>query len=55
MFEPAVPTLPKVTLLCYKWEMKRNVMNEIVRYVARLMAQGFSQMPCDSLHHYECD
>ena len=40
---PVVPTLPKGTLLCYKWERKRYEMNEIVWYDARLMAQCFSQ------------
>ena len=40
---PVVPTLPNVTRLCYKWERKRYEMNEIVRYDARLTAQGFSQ------------
>ncbi|KAM1358219.1 hypothetical protein FF2_044719 [Malus domestica] len=47
VFEPVVPTPPHVKPVSYKWVFvrKRNEKNEIVRYKARLVAQGFSQHP----------
>ncbi|RXH75688.1 hypothetical protein DVH24_039387 [Malus domestica] len=36
VYVPNGTTLPKVTLLWYRWERKRNDMNEIVRYNACL-------------------
>ena len=45
MFGPVAPTLPHVKPVGYKWVFvkKRNENNEIVRYKARLVAQGFSK------------
>ncbi|KAM2916275.1 hypothetical protein FF1_045211 [Malus domestica] len=47
VFEPVVPTPPHVKPVSDKWVFvrKRNEKNEIVRYKARLVAQGFSQHP----------
>ena len=47
VFGPVVPTLENVKLVGYRWVFvrKRNENNEIVRYKARLVAQGFSQRP----------
>ena len=47
MFGPIAPTPPHVKPVGYKWVFvqKRNEKNEIVRYKARLVAQGFSQLP----------
>ncbi|KAM2185912.1 hypothetical protein PS2_030662 [Malus domestica] len=47
VFGHVVPTPPRVKPVGYKWVFvrKRNEKNEIVRYKARLVAQGFSQRP----------
>ena len=47
VFGHVVPTPNDVKLVGYKWVFvkKRNDKNEIARYKARLMAQGFSQRP----------
>jgi hypothetical protein len=47
VFGPVVPTPPHVKPVGFKWVFvrKRNEKNEIVRYKARLVAQGFSQRP----------
>ncbi|KAF3653269.1 hypothetical protein FXO37_17067 [Capsicum annuum] len=47
VFGPVVQTPNGVKLVVYKWVFirKRNEKNEIVRYKARLVAQGFSQRP----------
>ena len=47
VFGPIVPTAPRVKPVGYKWVYvrKRNEKNEIMRYKARLVAQGFSQRP----------
>ena len=47
VFGPVVPTPEDVNPVGYKWVFvrKRNEQNEIVRYKARLVAQGFSQRP----------
>ena len=47
VFGLIVPTPPRVKPVGYKWVFvsKRNEKNEIVRYKARLVAQGFSQRP----------
>ena len=47
VFGPVAPTPPRVKPVGYKWVFvrKRNEKNEIVRYKARLVAQGFSQRP----------
>ena len=44
---PVVPTPENVKPVGYRWVFvrKRNENNEIVRYKARLVAQGFSQRP----------
>ena len=46
-FGPVVQTPSAVKSIGYKWVFiqKRNERNEIVRYKARLVAQGFSQRP----------
>ena len=43
VFEPIVQTLEDVKFVGYKWVFvrKRNENNEIIRYKARLVAQGF--------------
>nr|GEU62661.1 alpha-1,4 glucan phosphorylase L-2 isozyme, chloroplastic/amyloplastic [Tanacetum cinerariifolium] len=47
VFGPIVQTPKGVKLVGYKWVFvrKRNKKNEIMRYKARLVAQGFSQRP----------
>ena len=47
VFGPVVQTPPGVKPVGYKWVFtrKRNEKNEIARYKARLVAQGFSQRP----------
>ena len=47
VFGPVVPTPNDVKPVGYKWVFvrKRDDKNEIVRYKARLVAQGFSQRP----------
>ncbi|PRQ59184.1 putative RNA-directed DNA polymerase [Rosa chinensis] len=47
VFGPVVPTPRHVKPVGFKWVFvrKRNEGNEIVRYKARLVAQGFSQRP----------
>ena len=47
VFGPVVPTPESVKPVGYKWVFvgKRNERNEVVRYKARLVAQGFSQKP----------
>ena len=47
VFGPIILTLEAVRPVGYKWVFcaKRNEKNEIVRYKARLVAQGFSQRP----------
>ncbi|KAJ9540031.1 hypothetical protein OSB04_026537 [Centaurea solstitialis] len=47
VFGPVAPTPPNVKPIGNKWVFvrKRNENNEIVRYKARLVAQGFSQRP----------
>ena len=46
MFGPIVPTPEGIKPVGLKWVFvrKRNENNEIIRYKARLVAQGFSQM-----------
>ena len=47
VFGPVVHTLEGVKPIGYRWVLtqKRNENGEIVRYKARLVAQGFSQRP----------
>ena len=47
VFTEAIPTPPNVFPVGYKWVFlrKRNENNEVVRYKARLVAQGFTQRP----------
>ncbi|BBH10225.1 transposable element gene [Prunus dulcis] len=47
VFGHIIPTPPNVNPVGYKWVFtrKRNEKNEISRYKARLVAQGFSQRP----------
>ena len=47
VFRPVVQTPNNVIPVGYKWVFmrKRNDKNEVVRYKARLVAQGFSQRP----------
>ena len=47
VFGPVVPTHNDLKPVGYKWVFvrKRNDKNEIARYKARLVAQGFSQRP----------
>jgi hypothetical protein len=47
VFTEAIPTPPKVFPVGFKWVFlqKRNKNNEVVRYKARLVAQGFTQRP----------
>ena len=47
VFGPVCRTPPHIKPVGYKWVFvrKRNERNEIVRYKARLVAQGFTQRP----------
>jgi len=47
VFGPVVPCPPNVKPVGHKWVFvrKRNEKNEVMRYKARLVAQGFSQRP----------
>ena len=47
VFGPIVQTPKGIKPIGYKWVFirKRNENNEIMRYKARLVAQGFSQRP----------
>jgi hypothetical protein len=47
VFSAVIPTPPGILPLGYKWVFvrKRNENNEVVRYKARLVAQGFTQRP----------
>ena len=47
VFGPVVPTFNDVKPVGYKWVFvrKHNDKNEIARYKARLVTQGFSQRP----------
>ena len=47
VFTEAIPTPPSVFPVGFKWVFlrKRNENNEVVRYKARLVAQGFTQKP----------
>ena len=47
VFGPVAHTPPNVSLVGYKWVFvrKRNENNVVVRYKARLVAQGFTQRP----------
>ncbi|KAL0292007.1 UNVERIFIED_CONTAM: Retrovirus-related Pol polyprotein from transposon TNT 1-94 [Sesamum calycinum] len=47
VFGPIIPTPKGVKPVGYKWVfvLKRNEQNEVVRYKARLVAQGFTQKP----------
>jgi len=47
VFSQVIPTPPQVLLVGFKWVFvrKRNENNEVVRYKARLVAQGFTQRP----------
>ncbi|KAL0323103.1 UNVERIFIED_CONTAM: Copia protein [Sesamum angustifolium] len=47
VFGPIIPTPKGVKPVGYKWVFvrKRNEQNEVVRYKARLVAQGFTQKP----------
>ena len=46
MFGSIVPTVERIKPVGHKWVFvrKRNENNEIIRYKARLVAQGFSQI-----------
>ena len=47
VFTSAIPTPPKVFPVGFKWIFvrKQNENNKVVRYKARLVAQGFTQRP----------
>ena len=47
MFSVILPTPPGIFLVGYKWVFihKSNENNEVVRYKARIVAQGFTQRP----------
>ena len=47
VFNEVIPTPPNVFPVGYKWVFlqKQNENNEVVRYKARLVAQGFTQRP----------
>jgi hypothetical protein len=47
VFSQVIPTPPKIFPMGFKWVFvcKRNENNEVVRYKARLVAQGFTQRP----------
>ena len=47
VFSAVMPTPPSILPVGYKWAFirKKNENNEVVRYKARLVAQGFTQRP----------
>jgi hypothetical protein len=47
VFTSVIPTPPRIHLVGFKWVFtwKQNENNEVVRYKARLVAQGFTQRP----------
>jgi hypothetical protein len=47
VFTEVIPTPPRTFLVGFKWAFtrKRNENNEVVRYKARRVAQGFTQRP----------
>jgi hypothetical protein len=47
VFTEVIPTPPRIFSVGFKWVFiqKRNENNEVVRYKARLVAQGFTQGP----------
>jgi hypothetical protein len=47
VFTDVIPTPPRIFPVRFKWVFirKRNENNEVVRYKARLVAQGFTQRP----------
>jgi hypothetical protein len=47
VFTDVIPTPPRIFSVGFKWVFiqKRNKNNEVVRYKARLVAQGFTQRP----------
>jgi hypothetical protein len=47
MFMDVIPTPPRIFHVGFKWVFiqKRNENNEVVRYKAKLVAQGFTQRP----------
>jgi hypothetical protein len=47
VFTSVIPTPPRIHPVGFKWVFtrKRNENNEVVRYKARLVAQGFTQRP----------
>jgi hypothetical protein len=47
VFSQVIPTPPKVFPMGFKWVFvcKQNENNEVVRYKAKLVAQGFTQRP----------
>jgi hypothetical protein len=47
VFTSVIPTPPRIHHVGFKWVFtrKRNENNEVVRYKARLVAQGFTQRP----------
>jgi hypothetical protein len=47
VFTDVIPTPPRIFHIGFKWVFihKRNENNEVVRYKARLVAQGFTQRP----------
>jgi hypothetical protein len=47
VFTEVIPTPPRTFLVGFNWVFvrKRNKNNEVVRYKARLVAQGFTKRP----------
>jgi hypothetical protein len=47
VFTGVIPTPPRIFLVGFKWAFiqKRNENNKLIRYKARLVAQGFTQRP----------
>jgi GTP cyclohydrolase FolE2 len=45
VFNSVIPTPPKIHLIGFKWVFtrKRNENNEVVKYKARIVTQGFTQ------------
>jgi hypothetical protein len=56
VFTDVIPTPPRIFPVGFKWVFlqKNNETNEVVRYKARLVAQGFTQRYGIDLNEHTC-